>query len=175
MKIVIIGYSGSGKSTLASKLAKLYNLPLLYLDKISFNPNWKEKTREEKVEALREFLNKNQDGWIIDGNFFSILMEERLAQADLIIHLDFNRFTCYFSSLKRAISYRNKYRESAPIHCNEKFDISFQWWILVQGRSKHRKDRIKKIASYYENKFLNFKNRKEVNAYLEMVKKYKNK
>ena len=175
MKIVIIGYSGSGKSTLASKLAKLYNLPVLFMDKISFNPNWKEKTREEKVMALSKFLEENKDGWIIDGNFFSILMEERLAQADLIIHLDINRFTCYFSSLKRAISYRNKYRESAPIHCNEKFDLSFQWWILFQGRSKRRKDRIKAIAKFYENKFLNLKSRKEVSSYLEMVKKHKSK
>lgn len=47
MKIAIIGYSGSGKSTLAKKLSEIYNCPLLYLDTIQFEANWKIRDIDE--------------------------------------------------------------------------------------------------------------------------------
>ena len=45
MKIAIIGYSGSGKSTLAKKISEKYNYPLLYLDTVNFEANWKERNK----------------------------------------------------------------------------------------------------------------------------------
>ena len=47
MKIAVMGYSGAGKSTLAKKLGRLYDCPVLYLDRIQFEPGWKERDREE--------------------------------------------------------------------------------------------------------------------------------
>lgn len=47
MKIAILGYSGSGKSTLAKYLADYYKIPLLYLDTVQFEANWKERNRED--------------------------------------------------------------------------------------------------------------------------------
>ena len=70
MKIAVMGYSGAGKSTLAKKLGRLYDCPVLYLDRIQFEPGWKERNREEAKRMAEEFLNENQDtGWIIDGNY----------------------------------------------------------------------------------------------------------
>ena len=128
MKIAIIGYAGSGKSTLAKALSNLYNSPILYMDTISFESNWKEKSIEDKKNSLRKFLDDNPSSWIIDGNYGAVYFEERMEQADRIIFLNFNRFFCYFSALNRAIKYKGKNRESAPKDCNENFSWGFQKW-----------------------------------------------
>lgn len=171
MKIAIIGYSGSGKSTLATELGKIYHLPILHMDKIAFYPNWVEKDDEKRKEELASFLNENPDHWVIDGNYNHIYYNERMSQADLIIFMNFNRFVCYFSALKRAIKYSNKVRESAPEKCKEKFSLSFQRWILFEGRTKHRKSKYQKVKLKYPNKFLEFKSRKKVNEYINILKK----
>ena len=41
MKIAVMGYSGSGKSTLAKYLAGIYDIPLLYLDRVNFESDWR--------------------------------------------------------------------------------------------------------------------------------------
>lgn len=170
MKIAIIGYSGSGKSTLASELSSIYKIPLLHMDKISFYANWVEKEDDKRKEGFKEFINQNPDNWVIDGNYTHIYHNERMEEADLIIFMNFNRFTCYFSALKRAIKYRNKHRESAPENCREKFSLDFQWWILHDGRTKHRKKRYYKVIHLYPNKVMILKNRKEVNRYLKLLR-----
>lgn len=171
MKILIIGPSGSGKSTLASALEKIYHLPTLHLDKICFYPNWVEKEDNEKISLLDEFMKSNQDGWIIDGTYMGILFEERLNQADLIIYLNFNRFTCYFSALKRVIKYHNKNRDSAPEDCKEHFSLSFQWWILFESRKKDRMKKYRDVIKKYHDKVIVLKNRTQVYKYLEQVNK----
>ena len=45
MRIAIIGYSGSGKSTLAAFLGSRFGIPVLYLDTVQFEANWKERKR----------------------------------------------------------------------------------------------------------------------------------
>lgn len=167
MKIAIIGYAGSGKSTLAKALSLHYNAPVLYMDTISFEANWKEKSIEEKRKALREFLDKNPSSWVIDGNYSAIYYEERMEQADQIFFLDFNRIFCYFSALNRSIKYKGKIRESAPTECMEKFSWDFQKWILFDGRKKSSKNRYKEVCEKYRNKVTIFKNRKQVKKYLE--------
>lgn len=169
MKIVIIGYPGSGKSTLAKRLSSIYNCKYLHMDKISFYPNWVEKENSLRINSLKEFLKENPSSWVIDGNYFKILFEERVELADKIIYLNFNRFTCYFSALKRAIVYKHKERESAPEGCKENFSLSFQWWILHQSRTSKRKKTFNELKEKYPNKFIELKNRKEVNKFIDGI------
>ena len=68
MKIAIIGYSGSGKSTLARKLSNHYSIPKLHMDRLQFQPGWKDSDRDWMSEQMDDFLSKNTD-WIIDGNY----------------------------------------------------------------------------------------------------------
>ena len=93
MKIQIIGYSGSGKSTLTKKLGLFYNIPYLHLDNVKFYGDWQEKTKEEQIETVNEFLKQNTD-WVIDGNFSSIC-PIRFEISDITIYLNYNRFYCY--------------------------------------------------------------------------------
>lgn len=169
MKISIIGYSGSGKSTLASKLGVFYDVPVLYLDKVQFLPNWVDRDDEEAKKIIKDFLNNNQDGWVIDGNYIKRNLEERLSQSDKIIFLNFNRFICFYRALKRRIIYKGKSRESMTMGCDEKFDYSFMKWILIDGRTKQRKQSYENIKNTYKEKFIEIKNQKQLDEFVDSI------
>ena len=134
MKIAVMGYSGAGKSTLAKKLGRLYDCPVLYLDRIQFEPGWKERDREEAKRMAEAFLDENQDtGWIIDGNYAKFCQERRLEEADLIVFMDYTRRICLWQAVKRYLEYRDKTRESMAEGCREKIDWDFVKWILRDG------------------------------------------
>lgn len=164
MKIAIIGYSGSGKSTLAKKLSEIYNCPLLYLDTIQFEANWKIRDIDEGRLMVGEFL-KN-DSWIIDGNYREFLHEKRLQDADKIIFMNFPRRICFPQAFKRYLHYKNKTRESMADGCNEKFDLEFIKWLLFEGRKKSIKNHYNEICKCYKDKITIFRNNKDVENFL---------
>ena len=49
-KISIIGGPGSGKSTLAEDLGKSLSIPIIHIDKLYENSNWKYKNRKERKQ-----------------------------------------------------------------------------------------------------------------------------
>ncbi len=51
----------------------------------------------------------------------------------------------------------------------EKFDLDFVKWILWDGRKKDSKNLFRNIEKKYEDKVIVFKNRKEVNNYLNQL------
>ena len=69
MKIAILGTSGSGKSTLAKRLGERYGLPVLHMDTVHFLPGWVERPFAEEEAIVRQFLDENAGGWVIDGNY----------------------------------------------------------------------------------------------------------
>ena len=164
MKIAIIGYSGSGKSTLAKKLSEIYNCPLLYLDTIQFEANWKIRDIDEGRLMVGEFL-KN-DSWIIDGNYREFLQEKRLQDADKIIFMNFPRHICFPQAFKRYLHYKNKTRESMADGCNEKFDLEFIKWLLFEGRKKSIKNHYNEICKCYKDKITIFRNNKDIENFL---------
>lgn len=164
MKIAIIGYSGSGKSTLAKKLSEIYNCPLLYLDTIQFEANWKIRDIDEGRLMVGEFL-KN-DSWIIDDNYREFLQEKRLQDADKIIFMNFPRRICFPQAFKRYLHYKNKTRESMADGCNEKFDLEFIKWLLFEGRKKSIKNHYNEICKCYKDKITIFRNNKDVENFL---------
>ena len=161
MKIAVMGYSGAGKSTLSKKLGRLYDCPVLYLDRIQFEPGWKERDREEAKRMAEAFLNENQDtGWIIDGNYAKFSQERRLAEADLIVFMDYTRRICLWQAVKRYLEYRDKTRESMAEGCREKIDWDFVKWILRDGRDENHSYR--SIKARYPHKTLVVRNRKQL-------------
>lgn len=83
MKIAIIGYSGAGKSTLAKRIADGLGIEPLPLDQTHFLPGWVEREPEESRKLVQAELEK--PNWVIDGNYPSLLWEERLKDADQIV------------------------------------------------------------------------------------------
>lgn len=163
-KIAVIGYSGSGKSTLAKALSAKLGLPLLYLDTVHFLPGWVERPDEEAVKIVRDFLDANES-WVIDGNYRKYEHERRMAEAELIVFMDYPRLRCFFRAWKRAIRYRGKHRESITAGCGEKFDAEFRRWILKKGRTPSIKARYEAIMEKYPDKTVRIRNDRELGRF----------
>ena len=87
MKIAILGTSGSGKSTLAKRLGERYDLPVLHMDTVHFLPGWVERPFAEEEAIVRQFLDENAGGWVIDGNYSKTCYARRLEEAGGTVEL----------------------------------------------------------------------------------------
>lgn len=166
MKILVVGYSGSGKSTFAKIISQNYNLPLLYLDTVQFYGDWEMRTLEEQNQIVRDFI-KNNDNWVIDGNYRRVA-PERFDLADTIFNLRMNRIYCYLMAYKRYRDNRGKKRESLGVV--EKFDFEFQWWLLYKGRSKKIRSKRDELLKKSNAKIYTIKTRKKLNYFIKLIK-----
>ncbi|MCR5374373.1 MAG: DNA topology modulation protein FlaR [Lachnospiraceae bacterium] len=165
-KISVIGYCGSGKSTLAEHLGKKYGLDFLNLDKNHYLPGWDVRPLDEELSMLDEFLKSHEEsGWVIDGNFPKVDFDRRMAEADLIVFMNFNRFDCLLRTYHR---YENKFRkvrkETTP-GTYEKYDKEYVNWILWNGRTKAAKERYANVMATYPEKSVCIKNQRELDAF----------
>ena len=165
MKIAIMGYSGSGKSTLARRLAEKHNIPVLHFDAVQFLPGWEIRSDDEKKRLTAEFMDKN-DAWVIDGNYSKLSFDRRVEEADEIIMLLFNRFSCLYRAYRRSRIYAGKTRPDMGEGCTEKFDLEFMEWILWKGRSKKTRDLYQSVLAKHGHKVTVIRNQKQLNAYI---------
>lgn len=170
MKIAIIGYSGSGKSTLAKNLGALYGLPVLHLDTLQFLPGWVERTADEKRVDLARFLDENEGGWVIDGNYLRILPERRFSEADRILFLDLPRLVCLSRVVRRYRTYRGSVRDSVAPGCPEKLDAAFIRWVLLEGRAKKKQRQFRDILAAYPEKVRVLRTQRAIDRYLTECK-----
>ena len=147
-KIIIIGNSGSGKTTLSHQLGEMLNIPVIHLDKEYWKEGWVTTPRDEWKEKVETLVSGSE--WILDGNFGSTL-ELRLSRADTVIFLDFNRFVCLFSVIKRILRYLGKTRPDMAEGCPERFDLAFIKWILWTFPAKSRKEIKRCLANHQDN------------------------
>ena len=168
MKIAIVGYSGSGKSTLARKLAEKYQIPVLHFDTVQFLPDWVIRDQSEKEKITKDFLDSH-NAWVIDGNYSKLYYERRMEEADKIILLLFNRFSCLIRAYRRYRKYAHSSRPDMGQGCNEKFDLEFMKWILWKGRTKEANDRYQWILSQYGHKSTVIRNQKQLDAFMKTL------
>lgn len=161
MKIAIIGYSGAGKSTLAEKLGAVYQADVLHFDAVQFLPGWEIRPEEDKKKITEEFLDTH-DSWVIDGNYSKLFYERRMSEADLIIMILFNRFSCLYRVVRRYIKYKNTTRPDMGEGCNEKLDREFIRWVLHDQRTKQAKKRYAQVYSQYKEKVIVVKNQRQL-------------
>lgn len=165
-RIMIIGCGGSGKSTLARELGRKTGLPVVHLDKIYWSPgNWQHLSPEEFDRLLALELEKPR--WILDGNF-NRTMALRLERCDTVIYLDYNRFICIFSWLKRVISNWGRARSDMAPGCNEWLDPEFFRWLWNFNRQYRKK--YHQILSQLDGKEVYiFRNRRQLKKFLESI------
>ena len=163
-RIAIVGISGSGKSTLANKLGKKLNRPIIHLDKLYWDKDWKEKyATKEEFRRVAEELAK-QDSWIIDGNYRSTI-DSRLERADTIVFLDLPKWQCLWRVFKRIFNRNQPF--DRPEGAKEKID-----WALVKFIITYPSHEMRVRIENYKDKKKVFvaKNDKETNTILEMLK-----
>ena len=165
-RIMIIGCGGSGKSTLARILGEKTGLPVIHLDQIWWAPgNWQHLEREEFDIRLRAELEKPR--WILDGNF-NRTMEVRLERCDTVIYLDYSRWVCLVSWLKRVITNWGKAREDMAPGCAEWFDPEMVGWIWnFNKQNRHRY--LELLGKRTDKTVLIFKNRRQLKEYLRRM------
>lgn len=168
MKIAIIGYSGAGKSTLARNLGAIFQADALHLDAVQFLPGWQIRPQEDKEKIVKEFLDA-RNSWVIDGNYSKLFYERRMAEADIVIMLLFNRFSCLLRVLRRYFKYKNRTRPDMGKGCDEKIDWEFIRWVIFDQRTRHAKKRYAKIRSQYKEKVVVVKNQKRLNELLKKL------
>jgi len=168
MKIAIIGYSGAGKSTLAQKIGKKYDIKVLHLDTVHFKENWIERKNEEEISITKKFLLENSS-WVIDGNYSSNCYKQRLEAADKIIFIKMSRLLCLIRVLKRYNKYKGKQRDSAAKGCIEKIDLEFLKWVIIDGRTKRKRNNFKKLEKEYKAKFITVKTQHQINKLLKQI------
>ncbi len=60
-------------------------------------------------------------------------------------------------------------RESMADNCSEKLDIEFIKWILLDGRSKEKKEQYAETIRKYNQKIVILKNKKETASFLKEI------
>lgn len=170
MKIAIIGYSGSGKSTLAGKLGTIFQADVLHFDSVQFLPGWEVRAEEDKKKIAKGFLDTH-DSWVIDGNYSKLFYERRMMEADIIIMLLFNRFSCLYRVVRRYIKYKNQTRPDMGEGCNEKLDREFIRWVLFDQRTRQAKKRYAQVYSQYKEKVIVVKNQRQLDECLKKLSK----
>jgi len=170
MKIVILGTSGSGKSTLAKRLGETYGLPVLHMDTVHFLPGWVERPFEEEEAIVRQFLDENAGGWVIDGNYTKTCYARRMEEADQVIVLWFSPLVCLWRAVRRWQQNKGRVRESSAPGCEEKIDAEFVRWILHDGRTAKKRAEMERIGEEYPEKYVMIRNQRELDGFLEFIK-----
>lgn len=120
-RIVILGNAGSGKSTLARALGERLSFPVIHLDRLFWQPNWKEPEPEQFRCRVAEALSGSN--WICEGNYPRRTFDLRLPRADLVIWLETSRITCMHRVIARNL--RGGQRPDLAIGCSEKLNREF--------------------------------------------------
>lgn len=122
---MVLGSPGSGKSVLSTKLAKLVNLPLIRLDDLYWEKNWKRPNEQSFWQRLQVEIMKND--WVMDGNYHHKYLNERLERANVIIYLDFSTGLSLWGVISRAIKRYFGDRTDLPLQIANDLMYKPQW------------------------------------------------
>ena len=135
-RVMIVGNSGSGKSTLARKLGEQTGFPVIHIDRLYRDNDWKLKPLNERRHLMEQAVSKPE--WIIEGNNSSTF-DLRIAKADTLIFLDTPTWLCLVRVLRRVFQNHGEIQSDMPQGCPERVDWGFMKWIArfsATGRPK---------------------------------------
>lgn len=156
MRVAVLGYAGSGKTYLSDYISQKKSIPVLHLDTIKWDKEWKPIDDSLVMPQVSEFMTK--DEWIIDGYYKYLLYDERLEKADLIVLLLLPRLTCFYRAVKRTESRRR-----------EGYKNDLNWWFvkftLFGCRNKERRQTYNEIKEKYKDKTVVLKTNRQVERF----------
>ena len=160
MKIAVLGYAGSGKTYLSDYIAEKKNIPVLHLDDIKWDKEWKPIDDSVVLPKVADFMTK--EDWIIDGCYTYLMIDEQLQKADKIILLQLPRRTCFFRAVKRTKSRRQ-----------DEYANDMNWWFikftLFGCRNKERRSYYAEIAEKYKDKTVVLKTKRQVEEFMRSI------
>ena len=165
-KIVIIGSPGAGKSTLARKLGRKLHIKVVHLDCKFWQPGWKEKPRDMRIDILKKLVQEKQ--WIIEGTYLDS-SEPRLRAADTIIFLDVAPPLCLWRIFKRHYKCQGNPRHDLKEGCEDKLNLIRTLKVLVfpfRGRRTLKQ----KLRKFPPQKVIWLRSSKEVEDFLVKIK-----
>jgi len=138
-RIIVLGGSGSGKSTLTNRIGLYTGYPMYHLDNLLLNSDWSQKEKSEWLNICKkEFLG--EDIGIVDGNY-SLVLNERIDWADLIIFIDVSTYRHLSNILKRMIGIKLglEKRHGVSGDRKDKLDSKFFKWIINWNKGHKKK------------------------------------
>ncbi|MDD6012649.1 MAG: hypothetical protein PUC33_07365 [Oscillospiraceae bacterium] len=160
MKIAVLGYAGSGKTYLSDYISEKKNIPVLHLDLIKWDKEWKPIDDYIVLPKVSEFMAK--EDWIIDGYYTYLMIDERLQKADKIVLLRLPRLSCFFRAVKRTKSRRQ-----------DGYKNDLNWWFvkftLYGCRNKERRKFYAEIAEQYKDKTVVLKTKRQVDEFMRNI------
>ena len=161
-KIAIIGSPGAGKSTLAQQLGESHNIEIIHLDRYFWQPDWREKPRDARIEILKDLVRKER--WIIEGTYLGS-SEPRLNTADTIIFLDIPPSVCLWRLTKRHLEYRGQPRPDLPDGCSDNLTLICVLKALTFPL-RGRRTLMHKLRNYKSKQIIWLRSGKEIKDFL---------
>jgi adenylate kinase family enzyme len=124
-RIAVIGISASGKSTFARALGAKLGLPVRHGDELDWLPNWGVRPADDLKTMHARWLAEPR--WIIEG-WIDEDRAGRLDAADLVVDLDFSRWTCTWRIAQR--QWASVRRAEMPEGCIDRFEPKVFFWVF---------------------------------------------
>lgn len=134
-RIMIVGGPGSGKSTLARQLGARFDLPVVHMDALYWQPGWVERPKAEVYDAVADFTQRA--AWVVDGNY-SDTLDLRAARAEMAVFLDLPRRLRMWRIARRTVRYFGQSRPDMAPGCPERVSREFfvyAWNYDTDGRA----------------------------------------
>jgi len=163
-RVLVMGCSGSGKTTFARALAGRLALPYVSVDRLFWQPGWREPDKEAFAARLMQAAEK--PAWVMDGDFIRHAGEFRRARAQAIVWFDLPRGVCMTGVLRRIATTHGRVRPDMAPGCPERFDWDFLKYVWT-----YRDVMRPRLAAYCaslraDQRLVVFKTRAQAGAFL---------
>ncbi len=146
MKLLIVGYSCSGKSYFSNRIADEFNIPLLQIDSVFYEPGHTTLVARNPKDVTTDVISfiKENDNWVIDGGYDRTGLYECCKIADRIVFMKINRFARLIN-LRRRYVHRHDLTEGI-----KKFSKAFPWIVKNGCGENYIKSSFPSIFSFPE-------------------------